>query len=86
MGRSRTLKAKSTLWAKPYKGKHYSELNWKDRCHFKNYSVSRAETGKDEITQEKKLRYFLKLNTSGKPQDQEHMEKVKKMLAKEKKK
>jgi hypothetical protein len=55
-----------------------------DRYHFKHYSAAIAET--ENLTKAQKYRYFLKLNTTGTPQDPEHMKKVTDMLAKEMKK
>jgi hypothetical protein len=67
-----------------YKGKYYDDLSPHDRYHFKHYSAAIAET--ENLTKAQKYRYFLKLNTTGTPQDPEHMKKVTDMLAKEMKK
>lgn len=69
-----------------YKGKFFRELSWKDRHHFLGFGISRAETRSEEITQEQKYKYFLKLNTSGKPQDPSHLQKVKELLTHEQEK
>lgn len=61
-----------------YKGKTFSDLSWIDRNHFKNYNISWGET--ENLTKEQKLRYFIKLNTTGKPMDESHINKVKNML------
>lgn len=60
-----------------YKGKYFHEMSPRDRNQFEDFSVSWAETGR--ITDEQKYRYFLRLNTQGKPQDAKHMDKVMKL-------
>jgi hypothetical protein len=65
-----------------YDGKYYHELNWRDRIHFREYSISYAES--HSMTDEQKLRYFLKLNTTGMPVDQDHLTNVQLMLEREK--
>jgi Protein of unknown function DUF262. len=60
-----------------YKGKLYHELNRRDQNHFENYSISWAEV--KNVTLKQKLEYFLRLNTSGKPQDPEHMKKIRRL-------
>lgn len=67
-----------------YKGKYFYELHPRDRSHFKNYSISYAET--QPLTNEQKYRYFLKLNTTGTPISQEHLDRVYKMWLEEKEK
>jgi len=62
----------------PYKGKYYSDLSPRDRSHIKNYSINVAEVS--GITEEDALRYFVKLNTTGKAMDKEHLDKVKQRL------
>lgn len=59
----------------PYKGKYFSDLSIKDKDHFTNFKVNVAET--DELTEEQKLRYFIKLNTTGKIMNKAHLEQVK---------
>lgn len=61
-----------------YKGKYYNDLHPRDKSHFKYYSVAEAET--EPLTDAQKLRYFLKLNTTGTPVDPDHMKKVAGML------
>lgn len=63
-----------------YEGLTFSELNRKDQYAFKNTPVSYAHI--ENVTKEQKLRYFLKLNTTGVPQDSAHLEKVKAMWEK----
>jgi hypothetical protein len=60
-----------------YKGKYFHELCTRDQGHFTNYSVNYSEC--KPLTDEQKYRYFLKLNTSGKPVDSSHIEKVEKL-------
>lgn len=63
-----------------YKGYKFSDLSFRDQNHITNYSISWGETS--GLTDEQKLRYFIKLNTTGKPMDKKHLEKVKSMLTK----
>ena len=60
-----------------YKGLRYHELHPLDRSHFKNYRISYAEC--EPLTDEQKYRYFLKLNTTGVPIEQEHIERVRRL-------
>lgn len=55
-----------------YRGRTYHELSYKDRNFFTSRSISWAETQR-ELTDEMKYRYFLKLNTTGRPQDPKHI-------------
>jgi hypothetical protein len=61
-----------------YKGYKFSDLSIRDQCHIEDYSISWGES--EHLTEEQKLRYFIKLNTTGKPMDEKHIEKVKHML------
>jgi hypothetical protein len=65
-----------------YRGKRYQDLHPFDQYHFRDYAISYAET--EPLTNEQKYRYFLKLNTTGQPHDQKHLDKVKEMWEKEK--
>lgn len=65
-----------------YKGYYFSELCRKDQMFVERYPISMAETN-DAITQKDKYEYFLALNTTGKPQDQDHMKMVQELLNKE---
>ena len=67
-----------------YRGKTYQELHPFDQHHFGEYPISYAEC--NPLTDEQKYRYFIKLNTTGRPIDPDHMEKVKVMLEKTKEK
>jgi len=61
-----------------YKGCKFSDLSARDQDYIENHSISWGES--ENLTEEQKLRYFIKLNTTGKPMDEKHIEKVKKML------
>lgn len=61
-----------------YKGYKFSELSWRDKNHFTGYSISWGETS--GLTEEQKLRYFIKLNTTGKPMDVSHINNIKNMI------
>lgn len=65
-----------------YKGKFYHELSKRDRDKFENSPVSWGET--KNLTNEQKYRYFLRLNTQGKPQSEDHLNKVKELWEKSK--
>lgn len=67
-----------------YKGKTYYQLHRRDQCEFERTSVLKAET--QELTEAQKLNIFLKFNTTGKPQEPSHLEKVRRMLEEELKK
>ncbi len=64
-----------------YEGKYWRDLHPLDRHHVRNYGVLVAELPED-TTELQKRKYFIKLNTSGKPQDPEHIAKVKKQIEK----
>lgn len=64
-----------------YKGLYFYEMNPRDREHFKHYPINESET--EPLTDEQKYRYFLKLNTTGTPVDQNHMRKVRELWLKE---
>lgn len=66
-----------------YKGLKYYQLHWKDKLHFERYGISLAMTpfGQD-IPQQQKYKYFLKLNKSGKPQDPEHIKYIQNLFDK----
>lgn len=66
-----------------YNNRTYFELAPIDQYHFKNYSISYAET--DSLTPEQKYRYFLNLNTTGVPISKDHIYRIKKLLEEERK-
>lgn len=62
-----------------YRGRTYQELSGVDKNFFTRTSISWAEIsdrGQDRVSDETKYRYFLKLNTGGRPQDPKHIEYV----------
>lgn len=61
-----------------YNGKFFSEMHPRDQMHFKEYSISYAET--EPLTDGQKYNYFLKLNVTGTPVDLKHIKKVERML------
>lgn len=61
-----------------YKGYYYSELPWHLKHVFEDIPVSVAVTRKEAMDEKSILNYFLKLNTSGKPVAQEHLDKIEK--------
>jgi hypothetical protein len=58
-----------------YKGLKFSQMHPRDRHHFEDYPILYAQSS--GLTFAQKCNYFLKLNTTGKPQDPKHLEKVK---------
>ena len=67
-----------------YKGKYFYELHGRDQNHFKHFTINWAET--EPLTKEQKYRYFLKLNTTGTPVDENHINKVRELWVLEKQK
>ena len=65
-----------------YKGYYYSELPWNLKYVFTDTSVSVACTRKENMAEKDILNYFLRLNTSGKPMDTEHLDKIQKRFNK----
>ena len=57
-----------------YNGFYYSQLHPSDQSHFDGYLISMAEVS--DPTKEQIYRYFLRLNTAGKPIAQSHLDKV----------
>lgn len=57
-----------------YNGFYYSQLHPRDQSHFDGYLISMAEVS--DPTKEQIYRYFLRLNTAGKPIAQSHLDKV----------
>ena len=62
----------------PYKDRYFNDLSDKDRWHFLEYGISVAEV--EEADKKTILKYFLMLNTGGKPMDEKHLNKVKEMI------
>lgn len=63
-----------------YNGLKYSELNYVNKHQFNSTHIALIET--DELTHEQILEFFIRVNTSGRPVDPVHLEKVKSMLKK----
>jgi Protein of unknown function DUF262 len=64
-----------------WNGKYFSELHPRDKNHFMSYSITVAES-RDKMSDTEKYLYFLKLNTNGKPQSEEHLAHVKDLYEK----
>lgn len=62
----------------PYRGYYYNDLSAQDKYTIKNKNISMALI--DEPTEEQKLKIFLKINTTGRVMDKEHLNKVQKQL------
>ena len=62
----------------PYRGYYYNDLSAYDKHTIRNKNIAMAIV--DTPTEEQKLRIFLKINTTGKVMDKEHLNKVSKML------
>lgn len=69
-----------------YRGKYYYQLSYRDKNHFRDYNVTLGISREDSMILEQKMMYFLKMNTQGKAQSKEHLNKVLEMLKNEKSK
>lgn len=65
-----------------YKGYYYSELPYKLKHVFEDSSVAVACTRKEDMKEKDILNYFLKLNTTGKPVDSVHINKIREIFNK----
>lgn len=61
-----------------WRGKKFSELGFSDAHHFTGFPVVYGEVG--ELTQQQIYRLFIKMNTSGTPVSQEHLNKIKALI------
>lgn len=61
-----------------WRGRLFSELSQRDSWHFKNYQV--AVGFASGATDEQVMRMFVRLNTTGTPMDQDHLERVQAMI------
>jgi hypothetical protein len=61
-----------------YRGFKFSELNIKDRMHFRGYTISYCSINDCSIQQ--KLKIFYHINQNGKIMDQDHLNKIKAMI------
>jgi len=64
-----------------YSGKFFNDLSSKDQRHFQNSTIGVAEL--INLTLNDKLKIFVKINTTGKVMDKQHLEDVKKMIIEE---
>ena len=64
-----------------YKGKLFSELSSKDYHTFTGHTISFGEI--KDVTMKQRIECFLRLNTQGKGQDLDHLNKVQKLLTKQ---
>jgi hypothetical protein len=62
-----------------YRGKLFSELHHLDTYHFMSYPISLNRTH-NILTQEKKYRLFIKMNTCGTPMPESHINHVKSLI------
>ena len=63
-----------------YKGKYFSELSREDRLYFMDYNITMGET-RFELNEAEKREYFLRLNTRGREQTLDHINKVRNQLS-----
>ena len=61
-----------------YRGKFFHELSHHDRFHFTNYPIAVGEV--TDLSLREKYELFLKINTTGRVMDNEHLDKIKKQL------
>ena len=61
-----------------WNGKKFSELCFEDAYQFTRFPIIQGEVG--EITEQQIYRLFVKMNTSGTPVSQEHMDKIKSLI------
>jgi hypothetical protein len=61
-----------------YKGKFFYQLHPYDRHHFDSFPIVVGVT--QQLSQKQKYEYFLRLNTTGKPQDISHLNYVESLL------
>ena len=64
-----------------YRGYYWHELSWKDRHEFENLSVAWVELDGKHLDQKANAQIFLLTNIAGVPQTEEHLAKVKVLLA-----
>jgi hypothetical protein len=61
-----------------YNGHYFHQLSWKDRHHFLSFPIIVGDM--KNATGAQILKLFIKMNTSGKPMDAAHLEKVRQQL------
>lgn len=64
-----------------YKGLFYNNLSKMEQHHFTDYAISYAQL--ENLTEKQKIKYFLKLNRTGKVMDKKHLAEVERMLDEE---
>lgn len=62
----------------PWRGCLFSQLSFADAHHFTEFPIIQGEVS--DITEQQILRLFIKMNTSGTPVSQEHLDKIKSMI------
>jgi len=62
----------------PYRGVYYNDLSPSDKSYFKHHRIQTAKLR--NLDKEAVLEQFIRLNTTGKPMDISHLEKVAKQL------
>lgn len=61
-----------------WRGKYFSELCGSDANHYAQFSVAYGEVG--EVTEQQIYKLFIKMNTSGMPMSQDHLQKIKSLI------
>jgi len=61
-----------------YRGSFFHQLSWLDRHHFTSFPIVVGDM--KNATEAQILKLFIKMNTSGKPMDAAHLEKVRQQL------
>jgi len=61
-----------------WRGKKFSELCFEDAHHFTGFPVIQGEVS--ELTEQQIYKLFIKMNTSGTPVSQEHLDKIKSLI------
>lgn len=64
-----------------YKGLKFSQMHPSDQNHFENKQMAVIEA--PELNEQEILEYFIRVNTSGRPVNPEHLDKVKNMIKKD---
>ena len=65
-----------------YKGFYFNDLCIRDQSRFESHAISVATLEYEQVKLSDKYKYFLRLNTSGKSQDVDHMKEVKRLYDK----
>lgn len=62
-----------------WRGKIFSELCFQDAHHFTGFPIIQGEVG--ELTEQQVYKLFIKMNTSGTPINQQHIERIKSLIS-----